>query len=196
MNQNNIENKLKIKYQLQNKLYAEMKYDNLDNILILENEIFDLERKLRAANGEPYAVPLTFNIDLSGEPKLISDFNNSVLIFKLKNDSFSLLEFNTVEELRFGGLNDELFESHELKGSGLDVFGEYEIINSKWIADLKSKNMIHVSFNEKYWQSIRHFLIRTKAGEFSCIALTVSSKQYFNLSFKELKEKLITPFNF
>ncbi len=81
MNQNNIENKLKIKYQLQNKLYAEMKYDNLDNILILENEIFDLERKLRAANGEPYAVPLTFKIDLSGEPKLISDFNNSVLIF-------------------------------------------------------------------------------------------------------------------
>lgn len=138
---------------------------NFEKSLKLWNEIIETERLICKKNGVEYAELYDFGIKVFTEIKLIANFNYAfVEIGELK------IKFVGVEELKLGGINDEVFESHAFKGKGMDLCGGFIINNSSWKKKLQKQNSIHNCYDEGYWKKLNHFVIRVKDGEFSCIA--------------------------
>lgn len=132
----------------------------------LRNEIIEVERTIHKIKGFEFAEPCDFGINSYYKINLIADLNFSIVeIDDIK------IKFHGVEELKFGGINDEVFETHEFNGKGIDIFGGFVIKNSSWKSKLQKQNSIHDCYDENYWKKLNHYIIRAKDGEFSCIAI-------------------------
>jgi hypothetical protein len=131
-----------------------------------------LERELAAATGDEYAEPLSIDLIVGDEWYLITGFvpSTALLCGDVGKEGALLLEFKHVVELRFGGLNDEVFDAHPLNGKGLGVYGIFVIRNSSWRRCLKDSMSVHPSFSEMWWLGFEHYIIRGKGGEMACLA--------------------------
>ena len=160
-------NKLELNQLIESKrkLDEEKSALNFEERLKLWNEIITTERMICKEKEYEYAEPYDFGIKFFTEIKLKTDFNYTfVEIDNLK------IKFSGTEELKFGGINDEVFESHEFIGKGIDLCGSFIINNSSWKNRLQKQNSIHDCYDEGYWKKVNHFIIRSKDGEFSCLA--------------------------
>lgn len=151
---------------------------SFEELNLCDIEILNVERSICDLKNEEYAVPIDLGVNVCEPPILVSSYGVALLFIIVDDARTVVLTFDSVEEVFFGGLNDEVFESHELIGRGLDVYGEYLIKNSSLKDNLKEKNKVHDCYDESYWSSLEHYLIRTKDGEFSCLAKSFSLKAY------------------
>ncbi|MEM7604442.1 MAG: hypothetical protein AAF411_03725 [Myxococcota bacterium] len=71
---------------------------------------------------------------------------------------------------RFGGPNDEVFHGHPLGRRGLDGYGAYEVVNSRWLAEHRRINQVHSGFDAKLWERRKHFFLAFHDEVFECIA--------------------------
>ena len=162
----NLEFELKMLTQEKNKLDAERLSTNFEKSMLLTSKILEVERRISDKKNDEFAQVFDFGIKYFNNIEVTSDFFNTVV--KLEND-ISIKFIGTVE-LYFGGINDEVFESHQLFGKGMDICGSFKVINSNWIKKLQFQNSIHEGYKSENWKNINHYIIRSKEGEFSCIA--------------------------
>lgn len=146
--------------------------------LELGRRIEALERELCKVKNLEYVEPVALGIEMGERPVLLSRYGRSFLLNGKSEAKTEVLVFDHVSEIKFGGINDEVLESHEFFGRGLAVVGEYIVKNSSWKNDLVRKNQVHDNFNPDFWSELNHYLIRTKEGEFSCLAESVSLEVY------------------
>lgn len=104
----------------------------------------------------------TFLTYLAREPQTLDDFNNG--------ESFGVVEFLRCHSFRFGIVNDEAANGHPLYEHGLKIYQAHEIINSKWIAELKDIHRVHPGFKESFWSKRKHYLLFFHDEIFECIA--------------------------
>ena len=90
------------------------------------NEILETERLLCKKKGIMYADIYDFGIKYFSNISIVADFNRTLV--KIEDDV--LIQFNRVVEFKFGGINDEVIESHELGGKGMDICGSFIVQNS------------------------------------------------------------------
>lgn len=165
--------------------------DSFDELRQYDIEILSIERNICGLKKEEYAVPIDLGVNICENPILVSNYGVAFLFIIVDTSKTAVLAFESVEELLFGGINDEVFESHNLVGRGLDVYGEYMIKNSTLKSELRQKNQAHDCYDEAYWNNLEHYLIRTKDGEFSCLAKSFSLKVY-DLAIEEAVSSLLT----
>ncbi len=188
------EKQLEQKKGERDKLFAERSMTNLERINNLDIEILSLERIVCAQRNQPYAEIFDFGSPVLGEPIVISNYKASVLLSEQGSGQVIAIFFYHVQESRLGGLNDEVFESHELAGCGLDVYGEYTVKNSKWIESLRRANSVHPSYSDAFWDDMSHYLIRTKEGEYACVAKSFKLycySQSLSSVYDEIKSKVV-----
>ncbi len=164
---------------------------SFDELNQYDSEILSIERNICDLKKEEYAVPIDLGVNICENPILVSNYGVALLFIIVDNSKTAVLAFESVEEVLFGGLNDEVFESHSMIGRGLDVYGEYIIKNSTLKSELRQKNKVHDCYDEVYWNNLEHYLIRTKDGEFSCLAKSFSLKVY-DLAIEEAVSNLLT----
>ena len=163
---NNLKKKL-MKLQSQREMLIEQRdSSNIDEWVKNHNEILETERLICKNEGVMYADIYEFGIKCYLNISVNADFNRALVMI----EGDVVIQFNQVEEFKFGGINDEVIESHELHSKGMDICGSFIVENSNWIDALKTQNSIHNCFNESYWNKLSHYIIRVKDGEFSCIA--------------------------
>jgi hypothetical protein len=131
-----------------------------------------LEREIAAATGDEYAEPLALDVVVGDEWHLIAGFFSSVVLLcgDVDAQGSNLFEFSHTQEIRFGGLNDEVFDSHPLNGKGLDAYGLFVVKNSRWKDQLHNAMLVHPSYSEVWWSKIKHYILRGKGGELSCLS--------------------------
>lgn len=139
--------------------------ENFEKSMLLWNRILGVERLICRNKGVEYAEPYDFGIESFFDMSLDANLNSATIKV---NDM--AIKFSEVIELCFGGINDELFDSHVYKGMGMDICGSFIIKNSSWVKRLQNQNSIHNCYDENYWIDFNHYIIRVKDGEFSCVA--------------------------
>ena len=148
-------------------LVKQRKGENFEEYLNLSDQVLHAERELCAFKKIEYAIPYDFGISNFFNIYNINGNYNSIIV-SIENDI--KVNFLAVEESKFGGINDEVIDSHELSKKGMGICGSYIVCNSNWIEKLREQNRIHNNFDEESWKKLKHYIIRTKDGEFSCIA--------------------------
>jgi hypothetical protein len=150
-----------------------------------------LERELAAAAGDEYAEELAIDVIIGDECYLITGFGEDVALLcgDVGREGSVLFEFKHNEELRFGGLNDEVFESHPLYGKGMDIYGLFIVRNSRWKRELQAGNAVHTCYSEEWWSGFEHYILRGKEGELSCLARSYGWR-VLRESILELREKV------
>jgi hypothetical protein len=151
-----------------------------------------LERKIAELRGDEYATEFQFEEILGYNWFAIGGFGQDAkLICDLMNKSGSIvITFPQTMAMKFGGLNDEVFEGHPLYGNGLAINGCFIVNNSKWLNQLCSGMKLHRAFNHSLWEKMKHFLFRDKDGEFECLA-TGYSVTYNEESVERLRDKIL-----
>ncbi len=133
-----------------------------------------LERRLGELRHQEHAVVLNGLPLASGFRYLVLTgyFVPTVVVFDLPKDDSNVgkVVFEHCVESRFGGLNDEVFEAHALYGRGLDTYGFFQVHHSSWKAELRAGMATHRQFSADYWETIHHYILRNKEGEFACLA--------------------------
>lgn len=60
---------------------------------------------------------------------------------------------------QFGPPNDEAIEGHRLYPLGLAPYSSFEVLNSKWIAELEIANRVHEHHRPDHFWSQRHIIL-------------------------------------
>lgn len=60
---------------------------------------------------------------------------------------------------QFGPPNDEAIEGHRLYQLGLTPYSSFEVLNSKWIADLEIANRVHKQHRPVHFAAYRHIIL-------------------------------------
>jgi len=80
----------------------------------------------------------------------------------------------------FGPPNEEAIAGHPLAKHGLHPFSSFEVINSKWIAELCNRNSVHPRHTDKMFTKYRHFIFTFHDSTAEVIATNYSVKIYSN----------------
>ena len=60
---------------------------------------------------------------------------------------------------QFGPPNDEAIEGHRLCQLGLVPYSSFEVLNSKWIAELEIANRVHKCHRPEHFSRYRHIIL-------------------------------------
>jgi len=183
------------KYKLIDKLRENIKRrrnDGFEEYLELSSKIRNFERKVCALKNLPYAEPIDLEFMHYYQYYVLSNKHNTYIIYNNheSKEVINTIKFMHVYDMSYGGLNDEVYEAHDLYGSGLDIVGEYIVRNSPWISKLQDQNKIHSNYNQDDWTSLNHYLIRLKEGEFNCIASGFEIDR-FDSTFEKIVQKVL-----
>ncbi len=132
-----------------------------------------LERELCRVRQDEFADALELDLPVGMQWTSVTTLDGQAyLVCELTSGAARsvVFRFKSPVETRMGGLNDEVLESHELFGKGLDVCGFFVVRNSHWKAQMQQAMSVHPCFDPSDWSSMEHYLFRDKAGEFSCLA--------------------------
>ncbi|MEP7123734.1 MAG: hypothetical protein ABJE95_22590 [Byssovorax sp.] len=131
-----------------------------------------LERELAAATGEEYAEELPLDHVIGYEWHIVS--NNArhtvVLCGDVGRETSVLFYFNYTELFRVSAPgNDSGVFSYG--GNGLGVYGLYVVQNSTWRREmLAARSQDLFNYDESWWSTFQHFILRGKDCELSCLA--------------------------
>lgn len=156
-------------------------------------ELLVLERKVAAAKGIPYAIPMDFPVqwDIGAPlPHLIQNDHKTFLLYRLRDvhpnwdgttvtikspsdkvaEGIAIIEFERCVATMMGSPNDEVLHGHPLHGCGLDSATAQRVINSKWIESLRLINSVHHCYRPDYWRSLNHYVLWFHDSCFECVA--------------------------
>lgn len=155
--------------------------------------VLDLERKLAAAKGKQYAVPIDFPVqwDVGAPlPHLLQNDYKTFLLFLLRDvdprwdgttvtskspadtaaKGIAIIEFKRCMATMMGTPNDEVLHGHPLHGHGLVSYTAQRVINSEWIETLRSINSVHHCYRPDFWKSLNHYVLWFHDCSFECVA--------------------------
>ena len=155
--------------------------------------VLRLERKLAAAKGQEHAVPVNFPVKWDAGAPLPYLFRNDYRCFLTfyvrehdpgwdgsyvtvkdpgsgNEESLALVEFIGCVSAKLGSPNDEVFEGHPLYGKGLDGYTAQQVVNSRWLAELKAINSVHRCYNPDRWRRLHHYVLWFHDTTFECVA--------------------------
>lgn len=153
-----------------------------------EAKVYELERKLAAAKGEAYAVPLDFPIrwDVGAPMPHVWANEHSVFLTFLVADSpmtptepvsltYAVVEFLRPVAHRLGLPSEDDQFSHYLYGRGQEIYRAQIVENSPWLREMidmwKKANSEDDDSDEKYWQQhIKHYIFWFHDSTFECLA--------------------------
>lgn len=165
------------------------------------NAVLDLERRLAAAKGEPYAIPCDFPVrwDIGAPlPHVFASDHKVFLTFYVNvpdpnwdgtyvtvkdpgdgtNESLALVEFDICESMKLGAPNDEVFRGHYLHGRGQDSYTAQIVKNSRWVEELRAVNSVHTNFQPDEEETLIHYVFWFHDTTFECVALSYEVKLY------------------
>lgn len=131
-----------------------------------------LEREIAAAAGHEYAEELPLDHVIGDEWHIVS--NNArdtvVLCGDVGGETSVLFYFDYTEvfHLSLPSNDSGVFP---YGGNGLGIYGLHVIQNSKWLRDVLAERSEELfNYDEAWWSGFRHFILRGKGGELSCLA--------------------------
>lgn len=74
-------------------------------------------------------------------------------------EACALVEVERYLAFQFGPPNDEAIQGHRLYGLGLVPYSSFEVLGSKWIADLEAANRVHRSHRPEHFARYRHIVL-------------------------------------
>jgi hypothetical protein len=149
------------------------------------------ERALAAHRVRPHAVPIEFEHrwDIGAPlPHVFQSDYRTFLLFLLRdaplnNDgtyvkvvsassasNVGIVEFHRCMSAKFGTPNDEVNDGHPLHGAGFVGYRALRVINSPWIAELRSINSVHRCFDSGFWEGLTHYIFGFHDSTFECVA--------------------------
>jgi hypothetical protein len=155
---------------------------NVETALAAYGEQGEIERKLAAAKGEPYAKPIDVgcvpSVSGSGEFFIQSELSDAFVIFRAvaKTKEFSgkyadvgwaIVRLKRCMQSKFGYPNDEAFPGHPLYSKGFSGHGIFEVINSNWEQTLVEQNRI--AFPKTSSWNLRHLIFPFKENVLECL---------------------------
>jgi len=155
--------------------------------------VLQAERKLAAAKGEEYAVPVEFPVCWdTGAPLpylLQNDYRTFVAFFlrdvdpnwdgtyvTVRNsnsglsEKLALVEFERCICTKMGAPNDEVLHGHPLYGKGLAAYEAMVVENSTWLKALEKINAVHDAYNPEFWRGLKHYILPFHDSTFECVA--------------------------
>ena len=119
------------------------------------------ERLAAEANGQPFAVDWQIEAEwprMPQNPMLITGPLTAVLTF---DGAVGVLQvvFQHPNGVRISCVSDEVITGHPLFGRGLSAYGLFRVVNSAWIAELRSCDAVHPQHNEDRWNATEHYLL-------------------------------------
>lgn len=131
-----------------------------------------LEREIAAAAGDEYAEELPLDHVIGYEWHIVSNNARDTVVIcgDVGGETSVLFYFDYTEA--FGVT---LPSNHSGAGShgiiGLGIYGLYVIQNSKWLRGVLAERAEELfDYDEAWWAGFRHFILRGKGGELSCLA--------------------------
>lgn len=165
-----------------------------------QQELYEAERALAAANGEEYAVPIEMPSWNAGAPlpHLLQADNHTFLIYILRDHEgyrdltiedveraggapewFAVIEFDGCESSKMGTPNDEVFSGHPLYGKGFVPYIAMAVKNSTWIRQLEKINSVHRQYRSDKWRQLQHYILPFHDCTFECVARGFKAERLF-----------------
>jgi len=144
------------------------------------------QRELAKAKGEEYAAPYDIGFvpeAAVSEPAFFQSERASVLTFNAVRETanwrrddagYGLVEIVHCFTSCFGGPGDEDIEKDPLYAKGLDAYGVFEIVNSRWKRGLLKDGDVY--FPGTPGPAQRHFVFTFHDSTFQCIASDLRSR--------------------
>jgi hypothetical protein len=141
------------------------------------------QRALAAAKGEEYAVPFDIGVvpeAAVSEAMLLQTEDSAVLTFsgtqrdcdgRMASVGYAVVELERCVITKFGYPNDEARPGHPLAERGLDSYGVFEVVGSRWVKGLTLQNRKIFPKTEESTQ--RHFIFAFHDSTFECVAAGV-----------------------
>ena len=107
---------------------------------------------VRISFEEGKSLVLTYATSSNGKEQSVSITFESCLIFT------------------YGYPNDEVFQTHRLAKSGLEMDVLYEVLHSDWIHTLRRQNTVHPRHSDNMFENYHHYVFAFKDGVFECIS--------------------------
>src|ERR1700722_6894107 len=157
------------------------------------DDVLQAERKLAAAKGEPYAVPLEFPVSWDTGaplPYLLRNDHRTFLTFFLRDidpnwdgsyvsvrepdsrrsEKLAVVEFVRCTCTKMGTPHDEVLQGHPLSGKGLGGYQPMVVKNSMWLKELEAINAVHSCYKAAAWSDLNHYILPFHDCTFECVA--------------------------
>jgi hypothetical protein len=111
---------------------------------------------------------------LRSETLAILTFNamRRTAVDRLEDAGTAVIEFARCLLTKFGLPNDEALPGHPLFRHGLEAYGCFEVLNSRWRKEAEDQN--RVQFPDTDYSSVRHFIFTFHDSSFECLANDLS----------------------
>lgn len=92
-------------------------------------------------------------------------------------ETCALVEVEGSLAFKFGPPNDEAISGHRLHKKGLTPYSSFEVINSKWIAELETANRVHPHHRPERFAGYRHIILTFHDSTLEFIATEFTVRQ-------------------
>ena len=116
------------------------------------------------STGAPRPVVL-----MSEERALIAYYVSGVPV----DDGVGTAEFVDCLSLRMGSPNDEALGGHPLYGRGLEAYRLHEVVDSRWLSELRAIESAHPLAPAVPFEACRHFILTFHDSTVEAIAATI-----------------------
>lgn len=94
------------------------------------------------------------------------------------NELCAIVTVERYKAVQFGPPNDEAIGGHRLHDLGLAPYSSFEVLNSKWIADLERANQVHANHRPELYADYRHFILTFHDSTVEFIAKKFAVRQF------------------
>jgi hypothetical protein len=107
-------------------------------------------------------------------PFVVASDNDLLLAYETRlGDEIAVLKFVGPFAHSFGPPNDEALHGHPLAKNGLHAYGNFEVLNSPWVAAAERMNRVHPFHDPRRFAALRHFAFTFHDTMFECLALDI-----------------------
>jgi hypothetical protein len=89
----------------------------------------------------------------------------------------ALVEVEGYLAFKFGPPSDEAISGHRLHKKGLAPYSSFEVVNSKWIAELETANRVHPHHRPERFAGYRHIILTFHDSTLEFIAKSFGVRQ-------------------
>jgi hypothetical protein len=132
-----------------------------ERYIAAQSDLLKVERLAAEAKGQPFAVE--WQVDgmwsrTTQNAVVMAGSFAAVLTFDGTTGTVQVV-FQHPDGVRFSCVSDEIITGHPLFGKGLSAYGLFKVVNSAWIAELRSCDVVHPQHNEAHWNAAEHYLL-------------------------------------
>lgn len=160
--------------------------EEIDRYIGLDEARAHLERRLAAAQGNPYAEPIAWAprwcTGGGAFPRVVTNSQYVVLAYEVEtHDGLPLDENDDIgptavvtftgwpNSVRVGAPNNEVLTAHALH-STLSLGSAHIVRNSPWLSELRRMNADHPCYDPEHWDTVQHFVLLFHDAMFECVA--------------------------